>query len=179
VTPDGSGVLYDATFDDNACAALLALIREGRQGEFRHGWMRGMPASGLETQLKERAAALRVHRSSAEQSNTSIIYEDRFILKLFRGVQAGPNPDCEIGRFLTEKAHFAPAPPFAGSIEYQSNNVDSATLAMLQSFIANEGDAWKWTLEQVGHFYETCATLPSGEAKDLKRDCDFNGRCNV
>ncbi len=167
VTPDGSGVLYDATFDDTACAALLALIRDGRQAEFRHGWMRGLPTSALETRLKERAAALRVHRSSAEQSNTSIIYEDRFILKLFRRVQAGPNPDCEIGRFLTEKVHFAPTPPFAGSIEYQSNDVNSAALAMLQSFIANEGDAWTWTLEQVGHFYETCATFPSGEAKDL------------
>ena len=63
-------------------------------------------------------SALTVRRSSAEQSNSSILYGDRFILKLFRRQQAGPNPDCEVGRYLAEYAHFPNVPAFLGSIEY-------------------------------------------------------------
>jgi maltose alpha-D-glucosyltransferase / alpha-amylase len=61
-----------------------------------------------------------VRRISAEQSNSSIIYGDSLILKLFRRVQAGPNPDVEIGRYLTEKAHFDRIPAFMGSFEYRT-----------------------------------------------------------
>ena len=103
---------------------------------------------------------LRVRRSSAEQSNTSIIYGDRLILKLFRRFQAGPNPDCEVQKYLSERVHFARVPPFAGSIEYRCDGRESGTLAMLQGLVENEGDAWRWTLEEVERYYETCAPVP-------------------
>src|SRR5208282_2667225 len=53
---------------------------------------------------------------SAEQSNTSILYDQKLILKLFRRLQPGENPDAEIGRFLTEAAHFPRIAPFLGEI---------------------------------------------------------------
>ena len=61
---------------------------------------------------------LRVARTSAEQSNTSIIYGDRLILKLFRRLQPGINPDYEIGRQLADKAGFTRVPVVAGAFEY-------------------------------------------------------------
>ncbi|PYX46050.1 MAG: maltose alpha-D-glucosyltransferase, partial [Acidobacteria bacterium] len=63
--------------------------------------------------------SLQVRRASAEQSNTSILFGDRFILKLFRRQEPGVNPDAEIGQYLTEKTNFAQIPPFAGSIEVE------------------------------------------------------------
>ena len=66
------------------------------------------------------AAAAAGRRVSAEQSNTSIIFGDRFILKLFRHLEPGINPDVEMGRYLTEKTNFDRIPPFAGSIELES-----------------------------------------------------------
>jgi maltose alpha-D-glucosyltransferase/alpha-amylase len=107
---------------------------------------------------------LPVRRSSAEQSNTSVLYDDRLILKLFRRQQPGPNPDVEVGRYLTEKAHFQGTPPFAGSIEYVPAEGETSTLVMLQGLVANEGDAWKWTLEEVERYYEESAPLPFPEA---------------
>ena len=103
-------------------------------------------------------APLQVRRGSAEQSNTSILYGDAFILKLFRRLEAGVNPDCEIGRYLTEKTNFNRIPPFAGLIEYAPAAAgEPTTLAMLQGLVANEGDGWKWTVEELDRYYETCA----------------------
>ena len=91
------------------------------------------------------------------------MFGDRFILKLFRRQDVGVNPDCEVGRYLTEKANFDRVPPFAGSIEYESKDGQNLTLAMLQGLVANEGDGWKWTIEELDRYYEHCATVPVPE----------------
>ena len=98
----------------------------------------------------------KVNRSrvgSAEQSNTSIIYGDELILKLFRRLQPGQNPDVEIGKFLTEVAHFKCIPPFLGEIAVNSGAGERTTVAMLQGLIPNEGDGWEWFLRQLSGFY--------------------------
>jgi maltose alpha-D-glucosyltransferase/alpha-amylase len=88
-----------------------------------------------------------------------VLYDDRLIMKLFRRQQRGPNPDCEIGRHLTEQAHFDGIPPFAGAIEYVAADGEPATLAMLQGFVASQGDGWTLTLEELSRYYENCATV--------------------
>jgi maltose alpha-D-glucosyltransferase/alpha-amylase len=107
--------------------------------------------------------SLAVRRSSAEQSNSSILYDERLVLKLFRRWQPGLNPDHEIGKYLTEQASFDRVPPFAGAIQYESKGAETATLGVLQGFIANEGDGWKWTIEEIERYYENCATVPFPE----------------
>ncbi len=94
---------------------------------------------------------------SAEQSNTSILYDQKLILKLFRRIQPGENPDAEIGRFLTETAHFSRIAPFLGEIVGNG----TTTLAMLQGLVENEGDGWQWTLDELSRFYESVATTPA------------------
>ncbi|MFC6645230.1 maltose alpha-D-glucosyltransferase [Granulicella cerasi] len=84
---------------------------------------------------------------SAEQSNTSILYDQKAILKLFRRVRAGENPDVEITRFLTDVAHFPNIPAYLGDLHVKK---DQTTLAFLQSFAANEGDGWQWVLDALG-----------------------------
>jgi len=80
-----------------------------------------------------------------EQSNTSIRIGDG-ILKLFRRLDAGPSPEVEVGRFLTEAAHFAHAPPVLGALEYRPRGGEPWALGLLQAFVANEGDAWSHVL---------------------------------
>ena len=108
---------------------------------------------------------------SAEQSNTSILYDQKLILKLFRRLQPGENPDVEIGRFLTEVAHFPRIAPFLGEIRgnfaapQQPHNASNSptsehtTLAMLQGLVENEGDGWEFTLDELARYYESVATL--------------------
>ncbi len=97
---------------------------------------------------------------SAEQSNTSIIYGDKLILKLFRRLQSGENPDVEIGRFLTEVAHFKRIAPFLGEISLTSTVGERATIAMLQGLVANEGDGWSWFLRQLVGFFDKIGAEP-------------------
>ncbi len=122
--------------------------------------------------------SLAVRRGSAEQSNTSILFGDRFILKLFRRQDVGVNPDCEVGRYLTEKANFDRVPPFAGSIEYESKDGENLTLVMLQGLVANEGDGWKWTIEELDRYYENCATatLPENLGDDLATPLELSAQ---
>ncbi len=94
---------------------------------------------------------------SAEQSNTSILYDNLAILKLFRHLRIGENPDVEITHFLTEVAHFPHIPAYLGDLHRSS---DSTTFAFLQTFAPNQGDGWAWTLNELDHFYTTVATLP-------------------
>ena len=98
---------------------------------------------------------------SAEQSNTSIIYGQKLILKLFRRLQPGENPDVEIGRFLTEVAHYSQIAPFLGEITITPAIGEKTTIAMLQCLVANQGDGWAWFLEQLGHFFAKVSRLPA------------------
>ena len=98
---------------------------------------------------------------SAEQSNTSILYGRQLILKLFRRLQTGENPDVEIGRFLTETAHFERIAPFLGEISVTAVNGEKTTVAMLQGLVANKGDGWQWFLDQIAAFHQSVSDLPA------------------
>ncbi len=109
--------------------------------------MRGDPESRLEPRVLK-----------VEQSNSSVVYGDRLIIKLFRRIEAGVNPDLEIGRFLTSHALFSHVPPLAGWIDYRSPAGEQRNLAVLQGFVPNEGDAWQFTLGELHRYLENAAT---------------------
>jgi len=154
------GVLHDAVLDGVTCSALLLCIEQARRVEMQNGELRGVPSSVFALVRGPAEQVLPPVRGTAEQSNTSILYGDRLVLKLFRRQMAGPNPDCELGSFLTERAGFTHIPQYAGAIEYTNSAGECFTLAMLQGFVANEGDGWKWHLEQLERYFEERAREP-------------------
>ena len=156
------GAVEDALQDDAFCKALLTVT----EVPFVQGKISGQFAA----QVSETAPLLAVRRISAEQGNSSIIYGDSLILKLFRRVQAGPNPDVEIGRYLTEKAHFDRIPAFMGCFEYRCDAGEPSAIAILQRLIANEGDGWTWATEELERYYENSARMPFPQAAESARD---------
>jgi maltose alpha-D-glucosyltransferase/alpha-amylase len=147
------GIIFDAFVDEGFGEALLVGIARHRR---REGIGGELAASRTREFKQVRGLAEGRLTSSvlkAEQSNTSLLFGDRFILKLFRRIQPGVNPDLEIGRFLTEKK-FNHIPPVAGAIEYRREREEPMTLAILQQFVPNEGDAWKYTLDRLTHFFQ-------------------------
>lgn len=112
------GVLYDAVADEDFSHSLLAAMSEGREVKMSGGEIRFARTNVFATLAGEDAgASLQVRRSGVEQTNTSIILGERLVLKLYRRLQRGTNPDLEVGRFLTEIARFENTPPLAGAAE--------------------------------------------------------------
>jgi len=157
-----SGVLHEGMARGSTAAALLEMLADGRELKTRSGVLRGLPSTVLPGLRGTQPLAARV--SSAEQSNTSAIFGDRLIMKLFRKQQVGPNPDVEIGRFLTETAKFQNIPPFGGSVEVKCDGEEPATIALLQGLVQNEGDGWQWTLDELDRYYESTAYARSPAA---------------
>ncbi len=85
--------------------------------------------------------ALGERRLRVEQSNTSVVLGERAILKLYRLLEPGENPDLEVSAFLTE-AGFADTPAVAGAMAYAGQHGERAAAAMLQAFVPSTGDAW-------------------------------------
>jgi maltose alpha-D-glucosyltransferase/alpha-amylase len=152
-------LLYDALYDPGFARALLRAIGARRRLAGANLSVTASTTPALRA-LGAGSAQLEPRPGRSEQSNTSIAFGDRLILKVFRRLEAGVNPDLEVGQALTA-AEFANTPAVAGWLDYQPAHSEPAVLAMLQQFVANQGDAWDYTLDQVGSFYEQAVAFDS------------------
>jgi trehalose synthase-fused probable maltokinase len=155
--PDGEGAVFDALAADDVVRGLAQIISGNVGGPGLYGGRIEQPAM---TQLQaERPWTVR--RFHVEQSNTSIRIGASGILKVLRRLQTGINPELEIGKFLTEHARFDASPALLGWLE-----LGDATLAILQQYVANDGDGWNWLLEQLAGA-TTCAPGGGLDKADL------------
>jgi maltose alpha-D-glucosyltransferase/alpha-amylase len=97
------------------------------------------------------------HFMGVEQSNTSVVYNDNLVLKIFRRIYISMNPDYEISRFLTERMNFKHSPAYTGSISIVSSE-GNITLGLMQEMVPNQGDAWKYMLEEVDRIFDNLNT---------------------
>ncbi|MDX1921040.1 MAG: maltose alpha-D-glucosyltransferase [Candidatus Caenarcaniphilales bacterium] len=89
-----------------------------------------------------------------EQSNSSIVYSDKAILKLYRRIEEGINPDSEINSLLTESTDFKAVPAFLGSISYKADGLSPIVLGILQEYIPNQGNGWSFSIDALQSFYD-------------------------
>lgn len=151
------GVLYDALWEKSFLVVLLEMIIGRRRVRGTLSELAGVQPSSCGPLPGPEDSRLEPSILKAEQSNTSVVYGDRFILKVFRRLEAGVNPDLEIGCFLTARG-FAHVPPVAGAIECRRGNDEPGTLAILQGFVPNRGDAWKYTLTTLERYFDRVRT---------------------
>jgi maltose alpha-D-glucosyltransferase/alpha-amylase len=144
-------MLVEPLIDESFSAALLDVVARRRQLKGQHGTLHGAPARAFR-ELRG-GGALHAQMLRAEQSNTAILYGDCLFLKLFRRLEAGENTDLEVSRFLTEETSFRNTPRVAGSIHYDGDG-EPATVAILQQYTQNAGDAWQYTLDEINRFFE-------------------------
>jgi len=150
---DEQGILYDALVEKDFCDELLQAIARGRHLKGTKGELVAKSTKAFRSILKFSDVPPEPSILKAEQSNTSVVFKDRFILKLFRSVEGGINPDLEIGLFLTEKS-FPHVPPVAGALEYRQGRSTPMTLGILHGFVFNQGDAWEYTQDILAHYFE-------------------------
>jgi maltose alpha-D-glucosyltransferase/alpha-amylase len=153
----------DAKFD----AALLDTIARRRTLKADLGTVTGTPTRAFRG--LRGTGQLQPQVLKTEQSNTAMLFGERFFLKLFRRLEPGVNTDLEIMRFLNEETAFSGMPRLAGSLQYETEGGgEPTTLAILQSYVANSGDAWSYTLDSIGRFFESVLS-DSGAATRLAK----------
>ena len=148
---DGN-VLYEPVGDTKFASELLEMIARKRTVKTEAGNVIGMPSRSF--RALRGTDDLDVHLVKAEQSNTALLFGDRFFMKLFRRIEPGVNTDLEVSQFLNEETSFTGTPQLAGSIQYETDRGEPATLAVLQRYVESSGDAWTYTVDAIGRYLE-------------------------
>jgi maltokinase len=132
----------DALGDPRHVRELVHMIRSGAKMPGRGGVVEFASVSGFAGELRE------ARPIGAEQSNTSIVFDEELILKVFRRLEAGINPELEVLRFLTEHS-FENIAELFGWYAYAGRQMD-ATLGILQRFVPDAPDGWARALDTMG-----------------------------
>ena len=150
----GEGILFDALMDRASCDILFSALGDGREYKsFMNGAVRAVPTALYDQLVQFDDSCSSVRKLGAEQSNSSIVIGEAFVLKLYRKLEKGVNPDVEISLFLTEQGQFTAIARVVGTLEYVDGAGNVATLGMLQEYIANEGDGWSYTRSMLKEYY--------------------------
>ena len=161
------GALVDALSQDGFALALMEAIRKGATmrlegaGEIR---CRKTPLFD-QIALPERFVARRI---GAEQSNTSIVFDDYGMLKVYRRLQPGSHPEIEMSRFLVERSGFANTPPLLAFMEVDLGDDGPQThaLGVLFGFVRNQGDGWTQALDYLTRYLDDALSTGT-HASDL------------
>ncbi|MGE5295220.1 MAG: putative maltokinase [Solirubrobacterales bacterium] len=156
---DEQGALYEAVADEDLHRVLLESISRGRTRKMDGGHLVARRGDRFAAILGDKKLPLASRTLKAEQSNTSIVYQDTFFLKLYRHVEEGVNPDSELPRHLTEETGFTGTPAYAGSLEWQRENAGPVGLAVLLQYVPNQGDAWSFTLDNLERSFGHALTV--------------------
>ena len=168
--PKGGGeptLLHDALVDPSFADAVLDAFRRKRSFTSLGGGELTL-TSNLAFRRTVNGSShdeLAAHIPSVEQSNSSVVFGNRMVMKTFRRAQEGINPDLEMGTFLTDEANFEHISPLLGAMEYRRGRGEPRTIGVLNAYVPNEGDAWHYTLDALGLYYEAAAS--SGNERPL------------
>ncbi|MBV9461472.1 MAG: maltose alpha-D-glucosyltransferase, partial [Bradyrhizobium sp.] len=145
------GTLLDVATDSIFIGLLLRNLQQsltvtenGLQLEFR-------PTSHFTDKPVRQPESIRSVETG--KSNSTALVDGDYCIKVFRKTEAGIHPAIEVGRFLTEQAHFAHTPKLLGTVEFVEGNQHSA-IATVHSLIQNQGDGWTVTAAYLDRFVE-------------------------
>ena len=161
------GVMGDAFADEAFCRAVVVAMAARREIPTAQGKLQFRPTAAFAKLAGENFAALPATRPQGSSSNTVVVMGERLILKGYRRLRAGASPELEMGLYLTEVAKYPNCAPLAGVLEYVGNDGENKVLAMLQAYVANQGDGWTNALEYLRRHLEEYRTAPPGDGLPL------------
>jgi maltose alpha-D-glucosyltransferase / alpha-amylase len=157
-----SGKLKDALADPRFVADLVRAVGEKMTLAGINGSLRFNDTHAYFHLQSEDERNIR--RLGAEQSNSSILIAGKMVLKAYRKLERGVQPELEMGRYLTDVAGYHNTPPLLGSIEQSENDGQPTALAVVQGFVANQGDGWSFTLNHLKRIFGGILKGEAGEA---------------
>ena len=133
------GTLIDAAHESDLITGIVEGLRQRATFEGGDLQIAYIPTERLATIADEPIENVRPVQT--EQSNSTALVDQKFVVKLYRKLENGINPEVEVGRFLTDVAGFANTPALLGSVELTGPDVQAA-VAIVHAFVGNQGDAW-------------------------------------
>ncbi len=157
-----TGVVYDALLDPAFCLAMVDAIRGGRTRMVGNGELLATALPALAPALAAaEPATLPITVVHEEQNNTSVLFGKQLILKVFRRLEEGINPELEIGRYFARTQSFPHVSPLLGSLEFRARRGDPITLAVLQAYVPHEATGWQYSLDELSNYFERVLTPPA------------------
>jgi maltose alpha-D-glucosyltransferase / alpha-amylase len=158
------GVMGDAFADEAFCRALVKAMAERREIATAQGKLQFRPTAAFGRLAGSDVESLPVARPQGSSSNTVVVMGDRLILKGYRRLRAGTSPELEMALYLTDVVNYANCAPLAGALEYRDKDGEPRLLALLQAYVANQGDGWSYSLEYLRRHLGEQLTAPAGDA---------------
>ncbi len=159
---DTQGVLYDAAYSRLFREAIYEYMVKNKKIKYKNSEL----AFYVNREFKKAEKADKEEKEfhskvlSAEQSNTSIIFNRKYFFKLYRKLDRVVNPDVEILRFLSEKANFNNVPRYMGGIEHRDTGSPAMMIGMMQEMVDNQGDAWDYAGDELSRYFERVLAFP-------------------
>jgi maltose alpha-D-glucosyltransferase/alpha-amylase len=153
------GVLFDAFWDDRFCCAVVSAMERGETLAFGEGTLE-FGVTGAYPGFAGNPAPAGIIRGVSEHGRLRVNLNDQLVLKAYRWLLAGTHPELEMSRFLTETAKFPHVPQLAGTVEYVNAQGPRSTLAIMECYAANQGDARVHTLDYLERFLDVWRASP-------------------
>jgi maltose alpha-D-glucosyltransferase/alpha-amylase len=145
------GTLLDVATDQIFIALLLRNLHNVLTVEEQDTRLEFRPTSKFSDKPVKQPEHIRAVET--EQSNSTALVDNDYVVKVYRKLESGINPEVEMGRFLTEVAGFANTPALLGSVELVEGDKKSA-VAIVHAFVENQGDAWTVTSAYLDRYVE-------------------------
>jgi len=163
------GALVDAAGDPRFAEAMVAAMRAGvevSEGDIR------FRANGTAA-LADLGGVDEARALGTDQSNVSLAFGDKGLLKIYRRLRPGRQPDIEVARFLSEHTAFTNTPAFFGEATLTAGSEEPTTIAACFAFVPNQGDGWKVTVEALARELQDRALADEAEAAETRADAGF------
>jgi maltose alpha-D-glucosyltransferase/alpha-amylase len=156
-----SGLLYSGAHSGHASSALMSAVSSEVLLQGAVGAIAGYRAGPLGEILKADNVCILTEPQLEQQRNLSVLYSDLFVLKLFRRLEPGSNPDVDVVRFLFERAGFMHVAPPTGFLEYQREGEEPMVAGVMHAYVQNQQDSWQYTLEELSRFFDRALSRKS------------------
>ncbi|MEX1012930.1 MAG: putative maltokinase, partial [Waddliaceae bacterium] len=165
ILEEKKGVLIDAIYDENFRKTLVDYLINRKKRKTKFGTLSATSTSKMIKVFKEKEPILS-KVVAVEQTNSSIIFDDILFLKLFRKIEPGISPDQELVLHLSEKGRYPHVPNYAGGLQWDTNNNEQFTLALMQEHVKNEGELWIYLIDSIKRYYDDI----SSKLKELPKN---------
>lgn len=167
------GVLIDSLYDKDFREQFLQATGGRKRIKGRQGTFVFSPHKKLRDDISGKYQPVSSSVLKVDQSNSSVVYDDRYFVKFYRRIEDEINPELEIVEHLTGRAHYPGVAGLAGFVAYEKKGRTGSTIALVQEFVENTGDLFTIITDTAAAYFENILSCPDPDAEPLSQEGFF------